>query len=70
MESYVAKYKAIVATVKKKSYDHLNHRCHEFDLDFADFLNQVESIREGIQGLVEQYFSRNLSVIAKTFRLK
>ncbi|XP_076801600.1 dynein axonemal heavy chain 8-like [Clavelina lepadiformis] len=63
IESYAAKFKAIVATVKKKTYDHLNHRCHEFALDFQDFLSQVESVREGLQGLVEQYFSRNMPTI-------
>nr|XP_018669928.1 dynein heavy chain 5, axonemal-like isoform X1 [Ciona intestinalis]XP_026692815.1 dynein heavy chain 5, axonemal-like isoform X1 [Ciona intestinalis] len=60
MESYVAKYKAIIATVKKKSYDHLNHRCREFREDYDDFMNQISSIREGIQGLVELCFSRTL----------
>uniref|UniRef100_H2ZG63 Uncharacterized protein n=1 Tax=Ciona savignyi TaxID=51511 RepID=H2ZG63_CIOSA len=60
MESYVAKYKAIVATVKKRTYDHLNHRCREFRDDYDDFMMQVSSIREGIQGLVEQCFSRVL----------
>lgn len=54
-----------MATVKKKTYDQLNHRCHEFDADYADFMSQIESIREGIQGLVEQYFSRSLTVRAK-----
>ena len=58
-----------MATVKKKTYDHLNHRCHEFDLDFSDFLSQVESIREGIQGLVEQYFSRNITVRLRARRM-
>lgn len=60
------KYKTIVANAKKKSYDHLNYRSHEFDSEYSDFRSQIGSLREGIQNLVEQLFSRNMPVCSSS----
>ncbi|XP_039266995.2 dynein axonemal heavy chain 8-like [Styela clava] len=68
LESYAMKYKTIVANVKKKSYDHLNHRSHEFDTEYSDFKSQIDSVQEGIQNLVEVLFERNMSTV-ESFRL-
>lgn len=67
LETFAMKYKTIVANVKKKAYDHLNHRSHEFDVEFADFKSQINSLQEGMQNLLDHLFVRNMAVSIKKY---
>ncbi|XP_076466904.1 dynein axonemal heavy chain 5-like [Babylonia areolata] len=55
------RYKTIVDTTKKKSYDILDHRKGEFDQDYLEFRNQVDNLRNAIQTFMDSWFQRSLS---------
>ena len=69
MDSIVTKYKALCDTVKKKSYDILDHRKGDFDADYTDFKTQFDNLHQQVQNFLDTWFDRNLSVsqISKNF---
>lgn len=56
------RYKTMVDTFRKKNYDVLDHRKQDFDVDYVDFCSQIDTLQLSLQGFMDSWFSRNLSV--------
>ena len=65
------RYKTIVESVRKKTYDILDHRKSEFDVDYAEFRSQFDTLQSQIQAFVDGWFEKNLTVCKNflTFKL-
>ncbi|CAB4042276.1 Dynein heavy chain 5, axonemal, partial [Paramuricea clavata] len=61
IETIVVRYQTMVATVKKKTYDLLDHRKGEFDTDYEEFKQSVEALKEQLQLFVDSWFEKSLS---------
>ncbi|XP_028415244.1 dynein heavy chain 5, axonemal-like [Dendronephthya gigantea] len=61
IETIVIRYQTMVATVKKKTYDLLDHRKGEFDTDYEEFKQSVEALKEQLQLFVDTWFEKSLS---------
>jgi dynein heavy chain len=44
MELLAAKFNGIIATLKKKSYDFLDQRKTDFDVDYEDFKRAIQDL--------------------------
>lgn len=62
IDAIAVRYKTMVDTFKKKSYDLLDHRKQDFDNDYVDFRTQIDSLQMSLQGFMDSWFTRNLSV--------
>ena len=62
IDAIALRYKTMVDTFKKKSYDLLDHRKQDFDNDYVDFRTQIDSLQLSLQGFMDSWFTRNLSV--------
>ena len=63
------RYKTIVESVRKKTYDILDHRKSEFDVDYAEFRSQFDTLQSQIQAFIDGWFEKNLTVCKKKFQL-
>ncbi|XP_046353935.2 dynein axonemal heavy chain 5-like isoform X1 [Haliotis rufescens] len=61
IDTIIVRYKTIVDVTKKKNYDVLDHRKQEFDQDYQDFRNQIDSLRMSIQTFMDSWFQRSLT---------
>jgi len=61
IEPISMKYQNIVSTVKKKSYDVLDHRKSEFDTDYEEFRVNIDSLKHQLQSFVDSWFERPLT---------
>jgi len=57
----------MVDTFKKKNYDILDHRKQDFDNDYVDFRTQIDSLQLSLQGFMDSWFTKNLSVSDNDF---
>ena len=62
IEIIAVRYKTIIEAVRKKTYDILDHRKSDFDVDYAEFLTQFEGLQAQIQSFVDSWFEKNLTV--------
>jgi len=58
LESIIVKYKNIVENIRKKNYDTLDHRKIDFENDYSEFKNQIDSLQQQLQGFIDTW-SRN-----------
>lgn len=58
MEIMNNKFQVIVTSMKKKSYDFLDHRRQEFYNDFEDFKRQINDLHSAIVNFMDQRFER------------
>jgi dynein heavy chain len=58
LESITLKYKNIVENIKKKSYDILDHRKPEFEVDYNEFKAQIDALQLALQTFIDTW-SRN-----------
>ncbi|XP_074645893.1 dynein axonemal heavy chain 5-like [Tubulanus polymorphus] len=61
IETLVVRYKTVVEATKKKTYDILDHRKSEFDVDYLDFRRQFENLHSQIQTFMDSWFEKPLS---------
>nr|QWY73219.1 dynein heavy chain 5 [Hofstenia miamia] len=55
------KFQNIVMASKKKSYDILDQRKGEFDNDYEEFRNQIDSLLGQLQSFIDSQFEKNIS---------
>ena len=51
IETFNARFGLLVSTLKKKSYDPLEHRKPDFDVDYQEFKLQLADLEVGINGV-------------------
>ncbi|XP_023932721.1 dynein heavy chain 5, axonemal [Lingula anatina] len=61
IETLAVRYKTIVDSAKKKSYDILDHRKGDFDADYLEFKNQIDGLQNQLQNFMDSWFERNLT---------
>lgn len=62
IDAIALRYKTMVDTFKKKNYDLLDHRKQDFDNDYVEFKTQIDSLQMSLQGFMDAWFARNLTV--------
>ena len=48
IETYNSRFNLLVSNIKKKSYDPLEHRKKDFDVDYEDFKAQLKELDVGL----------------------
>jgi dynein heavy chain len=61
VDKIVVRYRNLVDTYKKKSYDVLDHRRQEFDFDYTEFCTQFELLHKQIQDAIDAWFTRHVT---------
>ncbi|XP_071801151.1 dynein axonemal heavy chain 5-like isoform X2 [Asterias amurensis] len=61
IDSILIRFQGITATYKKKSYDVLDHRKGEFDVDYIEFRSLMDSLHSQLQGFVDSWFDKQLT---------
>ncbi|OXB57017.1 hypothetical protein ASZ78_015603 [Callipepla squamata] len=63
LEEISSRYQVIATNTKSKKYDVLDHRKKEFDKDYLEFKNQIATLYESIQEVVDSSFEKTVTVI-------
>lgn len=58
MEQIIARFNTIVAGFKKKTYDFLDQRKTDFDIDYEDFKNQISELHNGLIQFMDNQFNQ------------
>ncbi|XP_069055280.1 dynein axonemal heavy chain 8 isoform X2 [Lepisosteus oculatus] len=61
IDTLAGKFQSIHYTMKKKQYDILDPRKTEFDVDFTDFMSQVQNLEHQLQMFMSSCFGKILS---------
>ena len=62
IETIAVRYKTLVEATKKKTYNILDHRKGDFDVDYVEFRDQFDNLRNSMQNFVDTWFEKNLTV--------
>ena len=63
IEASVAKFQHILANIKKKPYDVLDHRKLDFDQDFNEFRRSINDLETHLRGFMNTSFERMKSTL-------
>ena len=66
----MVRYTTLVASVKQNSYNLLDHRKSEFDVDYEDFKQTIESIKGHLQSFLDSWFEKPLTTVQALELLK
>ncbi|XP_032818620.1 dynein axonemal heavy chain 5-like isoform X1 [Petromyzon marinus] len=55
------RYQALATNTKAKTYDVLDHRKSEFDIDYKEFCSQTEGLYQSLQTFVDSWFEKSLT---------
>ena len=62
LDPIVNKFKTVADAMRRKAYDFLDVRKTEFDVDYAEFQRQIDTINAQLQRYVDAWFEKPLSV--------